>query len=81
METENKEQVPFKLEQYPELRAYVNETILAVTDGLKDANESSPLMNYRARCGSIQFDLPKGTINGVIVNTSFIIDLGEKSDR
>jgi len=85
METEQKEQeqVPFKLEQYPELRAFVNETIVAVTDGLKDANESSPLMKYNATCGSIEFNLPKAIVgsNGIIISTSFIVDLREKSDR
>ena len=81
--SEEKEQAPIKLEQYPELRDYVNETILAVTDGLKDANESSPLMKYHAQCHSIEFNLPKqvfGT-NGIITATSFVVELIEKSDK
>ena len=82
-QTVQKEPVLFKLEQYPELRNYVNETILAVTDGLKDANESSPLMKYTARCAQIQFDLPKGIYGsaGIITNTSFTVELYENENK
>jgi hypothetical protein len=78
--SEEKEQLLIKLEQYPELRDYVNQTILAVTDGIQDANESSPLMKYTGKCDSIQFDLPKVIVgsNGIIINTSFTVLLEQK---